>query len=264
MTFRYRRNSAGLHVETYFVPMNTPTSPAFRVAAMLSLLALFSGGCDRPADEHRAEQPSLLEEISGHSLVRRASSLFMIPIPANMDIRSEDDRMRLQRDVLDFGAGNGMMGEALARHGVSRMVGVDISAVARDALERDRPGLYDDYCVADLSKPDPAVKEELQRWKFSCLTTVAALGYNDIPESALREAFNLVEDGGWIAFNVKETFLGKSDGDDFSSLVKRLLAGESLHLHHLERYQHRISVEGNPLYYYAAIGRKRAPWPQAD
>jgi len=105
MTFRYRRNSAGLHVETYFVPMNTPTSPAFRVAAMLSLLALFSGGCDRPADEHRAEQPSLLEEISGHSLVRRASSLFMIPIPANMDIRSEDDRMRLQRDVLDFGAG---------------------------------------------------------------------------------------------------------------------------------------------------------------
>lgn len=166
--------------------------------------------------------------------------------------------------VLDFGAGNGMMGEALARHGVSRMVGVDISAVARDALERDRPGLYDDYCVADLSKPDPAVMEELQRWHFSCLTTVAALGYNDIPESALREAFNLVEDGGWIAFNVKETFLGQSDGDGFSGLVKRLLAGESLHLHHLERYQHRISVEGNPLYYYAAIGRKMAPWPEAD
>lgn len=166
--------------------------------------------------------------------------------------------------VLDFGAGNGMMGEALARYGVSRMVGVDISAVARDALERDRPGLYDEYLVADLSNPDAVETEQLRDWHFSCLCTVAALGYNDIPESALHTAFNLVEDGGWIAFNVKETFLGQSDGDGFSGLIKRLLAGESLHLHHLERYQHRISAEGKPLYYYAAIGRKLAPWPAAD
>lgn len=166
--------------------------------------------------------------------------------------------------VLDFGAGNGMMGEALAPYGVSRLVGADISEVARNAMERDRPGLYDAYYVGDLSQPSADLVERLQGWRFSCLTTVAALGFDDIPEDAFRHAFNLVVDGGWIAFNIKETFLGQSDAGGFSTLIKRLLAGESLHLHHLERYQHRISVEGNPLYYYAAIGRKMAPWPQAD
>lgn len=166
--------------------------------------------------------------------------------------------------VLDFGAGNGMVGEALSAYGVSRLVGADISEVARQALDRDRPGLYDAYYVADLSRPDPDLYESLFRWRFTCLTTVAALGFNDIPEAAFRNAFNLVADGGWIAFNIKETFLGQSDSGGFSTLIKRLLAGESLHLHHLERYRHRISVEGNPLYYYAAIGRKLAPWREDD
>ena len=52
--------------------------------------------------------------------------------------------------VLDFGAGNGMMGEALKKYGASRLVGVDIIPEARDATERDRPGLYDAYYVADF------------------------------------------------------------------------------------------------------------------
>ncbi len=162
--------------------------------------------------------------------------------------------------VLDFGAGNGLVGEALAAYGISRLVGADISESARQALERDRPGLYDAYYVADLSQPPADLIEELATWHFTCLTTVAALGFDDIPEAAFRNAFNLIPEGGWIAFNVKETFLGESDAGGFSTLIKRLLAGESLHLHHLERYRHRISVEGNPLYYYAAIGRKLAPW----
>lgn len=162
--------------------------------------------------------------------------------------------------VLDFGAGNGMMGEQLFTSGVSRLVGLDISEAARAALERDRPGLYDAYHVADLTAPAPGLIEELQGWHFDCLTTVAALGFADIPEAAFRAAFNLVSDGGWVVFNVKETFLSQTEASGFSSLIKRLLAGDSLHLHHLERYRHRISVEGRPLYYYAAIGRKLSPW----
>src|SRR3546814_10242183 len=71
--------------------------------------------------------------------------------------------------------------------------------------------------------------------------------------------------GGWIAFNIKETFLGESDSSGFALFVKHLIAGEFMQLHHLERYRHRISIEGNPLYYYAVIGRKLAPlreeWP---
>ncbi|HQL84037.1 MAG TPA: methyltransferase, partial [Spirochaetota bacterium] len=40
--------------------------------------------------------------------------------------------------VLDFGAGNGMMGEEIKKIGVSRLVGVDILEEAKSATERDR------------------------------------------------------------------------------------------------------------------------------
>src|SRR3546814_19355568 len=62
-----------------------------------------------------------------------------------------------------------------------------------------------------------------------------------------------------IAFNIKETFLGESDSSGFALFVKHLTAGEFMQLHHLERYRHRISIEGNPLYYYAVIGHKLPP-----
>ncbi len=178
-------------------------------------------------------------------------------------LRDAGDTLNCQR-VLDFGAGNGMMGEALAHYGVSRMVGADISAAAEQAVRRDRPGFYDAYYVADVTRPDAELRQALSNWRFTCLTTVAALGYDDIPAEAFREAFNLVDDGGWIAFNIKEAFLGASDGRGFAQFIKRLVAGEFLQLYHLERYRHRLSVEGNPLHYCAVIGRKLAPLEATD
>src|SRR3546814_16471897 len=67
-----------------------------------------------------------------------------------------------------------------------------------------------------------------------------------------------------IAFNIKETFLGESDSSGFALFVKHLIAGEFMQLHHLERYRHRISIEGNPLYYYAVIGRTLAPLRRSE
>lgn len=168
------------------------------------------------------------------------------------------DDLNRQR-VLDFGAGNGMMGQELARYGVSRLVGADISAVAKDAQWRDRPGIYDAYYVGDLSRHDDALMATLGEWDFNCLTTVAALGYDDIQVAAFRRAFNLIADGGWIAFNIKETFLGESDSSGLAVFIKQLVSGEHMQLYHLERYRHRISIEGKPLYYCAVIGRKLAP-----
>jgi predicted TPR repeat methyltransferase len=57
--------------------------------------------------------------------------------------QSEENLSELR--VLDLGAGNGMMGEELKKHGVSRLVGVDIIEEAHDATIRDRPDLYDAY-----------------------------------------------------------------------------------------------------------------------
>ncbi|MHB8446251.1 MAG: hypothetical protein ACYDAW_13730 [Acidithiobacillus ferrivorans] len=42
----------------------------------------------------------------------------------------------------------------------------------------------------------------------------------------------------------------------FSQLIQRLIHDDYLRLHHLERYRHRLSIEGRPLHYYAVVGRK--------
>jgi predicted TPR repeat methyltransferase len=162
-----------------------------------------------------------------------------------------------QLRVLDVGAGNGMVGELLVAHGSARVVGIDNIEEAERAADRDRPGAYDAYYVADLTNLSPEVLAELNDWNFDAMTTVAALGFGDIPVAAFAAAYNLVKTGGWVAFNIKETFLETSDDSGFSRLVKRMIHDDYLKLHHLERYRHRLSIEGNMLYYYAIVGQKR-------
>lgn len=163
--------------------------------------------------------------------------------------------------VLDFGAGNGLMGEALNKYGVSRLVGVDIIPEAQKAAERDRVHLYDAYYVSDFCALTDAQKEEFAGWSLNCLTTVAALGFGDIPPKAFMEAFNIIDPTGWIAFNIKETFLDQSDDSGFSMMIRDLIFSNYLHLYHLDRYRHRLSVEGVPLYYFAIAGKKNADIP---
>ena len=157
--------------------------------------------------------------------------------------------------VLDLGAGNGMMAERLRDLGVARIVGADIISEARQAAYRDRPYVYDDYVVADFTDLPESVTTELLEWRFDCLTSVAALGFGDIPPLAFFSALKLIETHGWVAFNIKETFLDRSDRTGFSRLVRELIFSKYMDVHVLERYTHRMSMEGVPLKYYALVGR---------
>lgn len=167
-----------------------------------------------------------------------------------------------QLRVLDLGAGNGIMGEELKVHGVSRLVGADIILEAKMAADRDRPGVYDDYYVADFTDLTEKQHADLEDWHFNCLTSVAALGFGDIPPQAFIPAMRLVADGGWLAFNIKETFLDNSDTSGFSRFIRELIFSEYIDIHHLERYRHRLSMEGLPLHYFAMVARKTHQIPE--
>lgn len=160
--------------------------------------------------------------------------------------------------VFDLGAGNGLMGEALNKYGVSRLIGADIIPEAKTAAERDRPHLYDAYYIADLCDLTDEEKEEFASWSLNCLTVVGALGFGDIPPHAFMEAFNTIHAQGWVAFNIKDTFLNESDDSGFSRLIRELIFSKYLDLYNLERYRHRLSMEGEPLYYFAIAARKNA------
>ena len=174
----------------------------------------------------------------------------------------EEDVEPSELTVLDLGAGTGMVGEQLADMGVRSVVGADLIEEAATATERDRPGVYDDYVVADFTALTPEQRERLEAHDFNALVSVAALGFGDIPPRAFAEAFNLVEDGGWVALNIKENFLDKgADSTGFSRLIARLLEQGIAEQKAEKTYRHRFSTSGNPLNYVALVVCKRGDIP---
>jgi hypothetical protein len=162
---------------------------------------------------------------------------------------------------LDVGAGNGLVGEELQRLGVDSLVGVDLLQEAADAAERDRPGLYVDYIACDLTDLDPTERRRIEATSPNLFTTVAALGFGDIPCAAFVTAYNAVEDGGWVAFNIKAEFLDADDPTGFARLVHTMLRDGILEERTRRRYDHRLSMTGEALEYVALVGRKRADAP---
>jgi SAM-dependent methyltransferase len=160
--------------------------------------------------------------------------------------------------VLELGAGNGLVGEALAERGIESLVGVDILEEAAEAAQRDRPDLYDRYYVKDLCNLDSTTLRELEESDFNCMVCVAALGFGDIPTRAFVEAYNLVSDGGWIAFNIKEDFVSGDDSTGFAHLIRLMIEGDAFDLRVSHPYHHRLAIDGQPLTYLAMVGRKLA------
>ena len=163
--------------------------------------------------------------------------------------------------VLDVGAGNGMVGDELQARHAEYIVGIDIIPEAQMATQRDRPGVYDDYVVADLTELAEGKEKRLREARCNCLTSVAALGFGDMPAAAFAKALDLVETPGWVAFTIKEDFLRDEDASGFSQLVRSLSRRRILQLQAYRRFSHRLSVSGEKLYYVAMVARKLRDLP---
>jgi predicted TPR repeat methyltransferase len=161
--------------------------------------------------------------------------------------------------ALDFGAGNGLVGERLAELSFGEIVGVDLLPEARDAAHRDRPGLYRDYRALDMTALDAGDRRDLMRHDFSVMACVAALGFGDIPPLAFAEAFNLVASPGWIAFNIRDRFIAEQTG--FGGFIARMLADGVMRERARKRYTHRVSVSGAALEYVAIVAEKHRDVP---
>lgn len=188
------------------------------------------------------------EQLKCSSPVRMADLL--------SDVLSDFNETLEDLRVLDVGAGNGMVAEELRAGGTKFAYGIDIIPEAKEAALRDRPGVYQEYHVADLTDLSEPLEERLRKQRFNCLMTVAALGFGDIPAKAFLKAFDIIETPGWIAFNIKEDFLREKDSSGFSRLIRQLNREEIMQIQAYRRYQHRLSVAGEPLHYVAMVARK--------
>lgn len=172
------------------------------------------------------------------------------------DVLEEFDTDVSELNVLEIGAGNGVVGETLKACGVHSVIGIDILTEAKCAAERDRPEVYDDYLIVDLTDIPEPQEEQLRDRQFNCLVTVAALGFGDIPPHAFAKALDLIETGGWIAFNIKEDFVYQTDQSGFADLIEDLTKRQIVQTQAYLRYRHRFSITGDPLFYIAYIARK--------
>jgi len=164
--------------------------------------------------------------------------------------------------VVDFGAGNGMVGRELRRIGARSIVGVDILEEARVAAHRDLPGVYDEYIVADMNEPPEKVDECMRQLRPNALTCVAALGFGDIPPRAYHRTANYLTQGGLFAFNIKEDFLDTRYRHGFSELIRRMITEKVIRVEATRRYRHRFSGAGEPLYYTAIVATKLKEIPE--
>ncbi len=141
------------------------------------------------------------------------------------------------------------------------IIGVDIIEEAAEATLRDRPGIYDDYFIEDLTALPEKVEQKIIDKNPSCMSIVAALGFDDIPPEAFASAYNLITEDGWVAFNIKDEFLQDNHPSGFSKLIEEMVASDIMDIVENERYQHRLCLDGTPLNYYAVVGKNRNPFP---
>ena len=204
------------------------------------------------------EVPGLYEKIF-YDVLGCDSPAFMVGLLAEALDAAGADPATLR--VLDLGAGNGIMAEELAKAGAGHAIGVDILPEAHRAADRDRPGLYADYLVADLTALTDAERTRLDAQRLDALTVVAALGFGDIPPDAFRTAYDAVADGGWVVLTIKDAFLAEDDPSGFARMIRGGMESGALEVARRERFQHRLATDASPLVYEGIVARKRGPLP---
>ena len=170
---------------------------------------------------------------------------------------AQEGRLPSGQRVFEVGAGNGIGGAALRELGVACLVGLDLQPMAREAAERDRPGVYDDYLVADLTALGAQSAEDLCSRRFTAVLALAAVGAGHLPPAGLKRALELLEPGGLFAFAVTPDLLpGSSDPagreTGYPDLLARLLAGGRELARHA--YVHRRQTDNTPHDAVALVG----------
>ena len=163
--------------------------------------------------------------------------------------------------VLDFGAGNGLVGEQLHQKGVGPIIGIDIVPEASEAAERDRPGIYTHYITEDICNLDQKTELLLKEFSPNCLVCVSAIDANHVFPAAFATAFNIIEDGGWVVFNRKKDLVDEADENEFTRMIARLKnEGKMKEIARIV-YRHRYLMNGVSLQNIAIVGKKQRCFP---
>lgn len=186
--------------------------------------------------------PGLYEEVVHHRLACLGPAVL-----ADALVKAAGPAPR----VFDLGAGNGVVGSELRGRGVEVLVGSDNIAAARDAAQRDRPGLYAEYLVGEVEELDPVALVE--RHDLNALVCAGALGLGHITAQQFDVLWAAFPAGAVFAASAHED-LARPGGSDFGDWLANPPAGTQLVGR--ERFRHRLTMAGDELFYHAVVARK--------
>jgi len=198
--------------------------------------------------------PGLYEEVVQRRLESASATTLAERLVA---CAAEAGTQAAELAVFDLGAGNGVSGEELRARGVRTLVASDSSAAARDAAQRDRPGLYAEYLVGDTDEL-PEVAGLIREHGLNALVTSGALGLGHISSDSFHRLWCAFPAGAWFSVSLHEELAqpGGSDfGDYLAGFEARPDGGEILVR---EPFRHRLTMAGEPITYVAIVARKPA------
>ncbi len=121
--------------------------------------------------------------------------------------------------VLDLGAGSGVVGGALRRRGFDELAGLDLEPAGVVAAERDRPGVYGQYRVADLLALSPEEAAWLDGLGAEAITVAGAIGWGHLPSAAFARALDALRPGGLAALSIAPGFEDEPQLSDWAALL---------------------------------------------
>lgn len=164
--------------------------------------------------------------------------------------------------IPDIAAGNGIVGAELRkqltdRPGIRSLIGTDILESARSAALRDRPDVYDDYVVADLTQ---SPEGQIPSWS-DVVVICAALGPGHLPLEGVEGAIALLREGGLLALAVSPGIKSADSTPRWQSFMANVHESGGGRWGQLkvvvkQRYKHRMNVQGEWIEYMALIYEK--------
>jgi trans-aconitate methyltransferase len=196
--------------------------------------------------------PGLYEEVVQRRLECASPAVLSRALVKHV-VQCGDDPAALR--LLDIGAGNGVVGEELRKLGVDgAFFGMDKEGGAREAAERDRPGLYVEYLIGDLA--ELSIASMVEKYSLTGMVGAGVFGPGHVSAANLNAAWQQFRPGAWLAVTLPENVVN-ADGEELSDYVAALRAGEeNTEVTEFSRYRHRFRMSGDPIYYYLMVARR--------
>lgn len=203
--------------------------------------------------------PGLYNYLALEKLQYRSPEVMATLLTENLQNNGESIK---DLKLLELGAGSGLFGKAVAKMGVTSIIGIDIVPEAAEATRRDTPGVYENYFVEDLTQLSKSTSDFLKEKKFNGFVCCSALSEGHIPVKAFATGMNLIKNQGLVLFNVAKTsYECENNCPEFVNFYRQAVEKDYLKIHSTKSYLHRRFFNGKPLEYVAILAKNKTDIP---